>query len=179
MKEYKNQIRIHNLTRKQDVSIVNALMATTAAPTYFYSYSLNKKVFYDGGILANDPSLEAIHHCMNSDMKIDPKNIHVLSLDTGVYNNSDSNETGDFYGKLYWTQNFHELTMSANEKSNKDKAISLVGVNNYHRYQCVLTRPIHLDDHQSLKYLEEEADQYIEELYANDSFNKLLELLAF
>ena len=99
----------------QDVKIAEAVIASTAAPTYFPHRRINGKDYVDGGLWANDPSLlsfaEAIriqhfeHHHDNHDvhqpLKYDINNIHLLSIGTGKAQSSLAPPGADA-GLLYW-----------------------------------------------------------------------------
>jgi len=101
----------------QDVKIAEAVIASTAAPTYFPHRRINGKDYVDGGLWANDPSLlsfaEAIriqhfekhhngakeHQFHSMDYEID--DIHLLSIGTGKAESSLAPPGADA-GLLYW-----------------------------------------------------------------------------
>jgi patatin-like phospholipase/acyl hydrolase len=43
----------------ENISLVDAALATSAAPTYFPAHTIDGKIFVDGGLMANNPSLLA------------------------------------------------------------------------------------------------------------------------
>ena len=102
---------LHNYYRDCHIPVVNAALATTAAPVYFSPYSFNycdinstNQCSYinnvDGGVLANNPALigltEAVY-CIG----IPLENIELLSLGTGTYNLKDQ-QVNKKRGLRYW-----------------------------------------------------------------------------
>lgn len=97
------EINYFEFDSTQNIRVVDAIMASSAAPTYFGVYPLNigsKKIdFVDGGISANNPSFagyaEAIKRGYTND------NILLVSVGTGYVGASDSNLC-DNGGLLQW-----------------------------------------------------------------------------
>lgn len=65
---------------KKDVNIVEALMATSAAPTYFDPVTINDCKFVDGGIVANNPADIAL---MEARLLWPQRKIVLISIGTG------------------------------------------------------------------------------------------------
>jgi hypothetical protein len=151
-------------------TFVNTLMASTAAPTFFPSYKIKDKgVFLDGGIHLNNPVTAAYSEAIRYNK--DEKNISVLSLGTGSYIPEPLNP--DLYrSQLFWAQDFHEV-----QQGNTDHQMYARLGNRYQRWQVLLEEPIRLDDYESISYLLDIGNQYIEELDASDEnpINKLVE----
>ncbi|HCG8131167.1 TPA: cGAMP-activated phospholipase CapV [Vibrio parahaemolyticus] len=77
-----------NFTRDGPLKLVDAALATSAAPTYFEPYFCEdlKAYFADGGLVANNPSFVGLHEVFG-DMKTDfpdasYSDIHVLNVGT-------------------------------------------------------------------------------------------------
>ena len=100
----------------QDVKVADAVIASTAAPTYFPHRRINGKDYIDGGVWSNDPSLlgfaEAIriqhfakHYNQEGgehrDTSYELDDIHVLSVGTGKAQYSLAPPGADA-GLLYW-----------------------------------------------------------------------------
>jgi len=66
------------------ITVVDAIMASTAAPTYFPPRRVvgDKRGFYDGGLWANDP-IDAAIACLQRDYAANTEDIRVLSIGTG------------------------------------------------------------------------------------------------
>ncbi|CAG8488504.1 14865_t:CDS:1 [Gigaspora rosea] len=134
-------------TSKND-SFVDVLMATTAAPTFFPPYKImNKGIFLDGGLSLNNPASEA--YSQAKQYNVNEKNVHVLSLGTGSYIpdpfNPDSSR-----GRLFWSQNVHNVTVSPKEGDTDRQMYTNLG-NRYQRWQIWFENPIELDEFE--KYL--------------------------
>ncbi|HCV66886.1 MAG TPA: patatin [Serratia sp.] len=79
----------HNpdFTRDGPLKLIDAALATSAAPTYFSPYYCEhlRAYFADGGLVANNPSyiglLEALRD-MKSDFSVTHKDIHILNIGT-------------------------------------------------------------------------------------------------
>ena len=81
-----------NLTRDRHESLVDVLLATTAAPTYFpHAANSSSGAFLDGGLWANNPSLVAYTEAMkikmactrDVDPQFTPNEVQIFSIGTG------------------------------------------------------------------------------------------------
>ena len=163
--------RKYSDTRK--TTFLDALMATSAAPTFFPSYKIGNDVFLDGGVNLNNPSMRAYSESKNG------KNVFLLSMGTGGYI-PDPLNPNSYRGKLFWAKNFPEVALNSQE-GNVDIEMNNHSkngrINGYQRWQVWMEKPISLDafDEESLNELVEMGKQYIEE--EEDQFNKLVDIL--
>lgn len=69
----------------RDVSMVDAALATSAAPTYFPPHEISEYLgyFVDGGLFANNPALTAVIEALRGGLVDDLSDVRVLSLGTG------------------------------------------------------------------------------------------------
>jgi patatin-like phospholipase/acyl hydrolase len=112
------------LTRDRHEPIVNVLLATTAAPTYFPHASLGAGgAFLDGGLWANNPSLVAYTEAMkirldctrDIDPQFDPEEVKILSIGTGEQRYSLT-PPGASAGLGWWGQRvFDVMSMSQSQ----------------------------------------------------------------
>jgi uncharacterized protein len=95
--------RFFEFNSKIPVPIIDAIMASSAAPTYYgvhtIKYEGNSMDFIDGGISANNPSLSGFSEAVNRGY--DAKDIFLVSVGTGYYNKAESNRL-DEGGMLQW-----------------------------------------------------------------------------
>lgn len=162
----------------QDESMLNVLMATTAAPTFFPPHTIpNKGIFVDGGVQLNNPAFSAYTEALR--YKIPKDKIFVLSMGTGNYIPDPLQPDLD-RGKLFWAQNLHKVALPAQEGNSDIHMHQHLG-NRYQRWQAWLEDPITLDDYapENINTLLEIAQQHLEELYDSEdnTMNKLLEFL--
>ncbi|CAG8799929.1 17417_t:CDS:1, partial [Cetraspora pellucida] len=159
---------------EDDNTLVDTLMATTAAPTFFPPYNIwNKGTFLDGGIHLNNPASTAYGEAIR--YKVANEKISVLSLGTGCYI-PDPSKPELYRHLLFWAQNLPNLAMSAQEGNTDREMYNILG-NRYQRWQIFFEEPIGLDNHESIPNLLELGCQYIEELdYSDDNpINTLVE----
>ncbi|CAG8477461.1 34416_t:CDS:2, partial [Racocetra persica] len=148
---------------EENDTFFDALMATTAAPTFFPPHKIkNKGTFLDGGIYLNNPALIAYEEAIR--YKVANKKISVLSLGTGCYI-PDPSMPDQYRDLLFWTQN--HSTISVQEFDTDRKMFSRLG-NLYQRWQIFFEEPIGFDDYKSIPNLLELGYQYIEELDFSD-----------
>jgi patatin-like phospholipase/acyl hydrolase len=101
----------------KDIKIAEAVIATTAAPTYFPHRKIGDNAFVDGGVWAADPSMLAIAEAIRVqqfEKKLDPSatistnDIHLLSVGTGKAEFSLSPPGADA-GLLFWASRIADV----------------------------------------------------------------------
>lgn len=69
----------------REISMVQASLATSAAPTYFPPYCIGKYGFFaDGGVFANNPTISAIGEVIAANLANGLQDLRVLSIGTGL-----------------------------------------------------------------------------------------------
>lgn len=101
------------LIRDWQIPVYQVAMATAAAPTYFSPYTLsykgvsNKTIVennkLDGGVCINNPVMVGYIEALNT-LKIEPENLKILSIGTGVSRFSLNKSTRG-WGILRWMMN--------------------------------------------------------------------------
>lgn len=101
----------------KDIKIAEAVIATTAAPTYFPHRQIGDNAFVDGGVWAADPSMLAIAEAIRIqqfEKKLNPQepivtnDIHLLSVGTGKAEFSLSPPGADA-GLLFWASRIADV----------------------------------------------------------------------
>ena len=111
-----------------DVALIDAVMASAAAPTYFPVHRFNQSRYADGGLVANSPAFIAFHEA-HYKLNIPIDRIHVVSI--GTMNRSVTMDpraplsigllTGA--GRCFWKgwrQRVFEVTLAAQEQLSED-----------------------------------------------------------
>ncbi|QVL57009.1 MAG: hypothetical protein KFB93_06415 [Simkaniaceae bacterium] len=150
--------RTNILTNDSEISLIDAMMESTAAPTFFPSY----KDHIDGGMAANDPSLVAYAISDGAEA--------LLSFGTG-YTSYDIPK-GEDWGEFSWI-----LDLSPNSKASKTPLLTmlfdvqdqlpgqlctLLLKERYQRLNLRLSKSIHLDDVSKIPSLIEETERHIQ-----------------
>ncbi|PKC61116.1 hypothetical protein RhiirA1_488380 [Rhizophagus irregularis] len=157
-----NLAQTHLFTRHDAIkniknyTFVDALMATTAAPTFFPSYKIEGRgIFLDGALHLNNPAMAAYEKA--NQYNVEKEKISVLSLGTGSY--------------------ISDSLVLPQQEGNTDRLMYSLLENRYQRWQIWFEEPIRLDDYESIPNLLELGHQYIEELDVSDEnpINKLVE----
>ena len=103
--------------RDKDILVTDAILATTAAPTFFPPKIINGNSYVDGGVWSSDPSMLAVAEAIRIqqfEKKLDPEsssltnNLHLLSVGTGVSKYSLAPK-GDDAGMLFWASKIGNL----------------------------------------------------------------------
>ena len=92
-------------TPTRNVSIVDAALATSAAPTYFPSHGLDGRALVDGGVFASNPALAAIAEALKRDEDTTGPGLDdllVVSIGTGVHEEGFSQSEVSGWGRLGW-----------------------------------------------------------------------------
>ncbi|MDV4150094.1 patatin-like phospholipase family protein [Clostridium sp. AL.422] len=139
------------------VTAIDAILASTAAPTYFPSY----KNYIDGGVVANSPTAISLIYTLASLKKYKIEDIVLLSIGTG---DSPEKITGSTkkWGILQWS--FHPfakmksplLALLMDGMTNlEDMYCREFLKNNYFRISPRVSKFIELDDYRFINYLKE------------------------
>lgn len=105
----------------KDIKIAEAIIATTAAPTYFPHRQIGENAYVDGGVWAADPSMLAVAEAiriqqfakqLDPDAPIVTNDIHLLSVGTGRSEFSISPPGADA-GLLFWASRIAEVMGAA------------------------------------------------------------------
>ena len=159
----------------RNIAMVDAALATSAAPTYFPPYAVGDfGYFADGGTFANNPSMTAIVEAVYQGYASGPSDIVMLSLGTGVnpvgVPGSAVSDPLD-WGVTHWLWPFSDglvpatallnLTMDATAELAAVQAQQLLG-GNYMRGNVPLSQPFALDDYQNVGQLIGATQDYIQ-----------------
>lgn len=85
--------------------IVDAALATAAAPTYFPAHELGGRALVDGGVFANNPSVAAIVEALKrsaAGARVGTDDLLVVSIGTGVHEEGFDERTVSGWGKIGW-----------------------------------------------------------------------------
>ena len=85
--------------------IVDAALATSAAPTYFPSHELDGRALVDGGVFAANPVLAAIAEALKrveGSARLAAEDLLAVSIGTGVHEDGFSQREVSRWGKLGW-----------------------------------------------------------------------------
>ncbi|CAF4503871.1 unnamed protein product [Rotaria sp. Silwood2] len=174
----------HLFTRNNSLystTIVDVLMATTAAPTYFQPHILNNMNHIDGGVQMNNPTMAAYTKAIEYGYK--KENIFILSLGTGdsIYDPLKANDHPDI---IYYLKNRSAVVkvLIDSQQHNVDYQMSiLMDDEHYYRWQVCFEELIELDKYEAdtVNKLENIAYEYWEEMqiYDNNRVNRLIERL--
>lgn len=101
------------------MSLVDAALATSAAPTYFPLAQNNRGVFADGGLVGNAPGFFGLHEVRNF---LGPKDaeVRVLAIGTMTIGATLSGGASLDRGILNWRSGLFDLVISAQESSVDD-----------------------------------------------------------
>lgn len=147
---------VHNFTTSEGATsaFANELardvaMQTSAAPTIFPEF--NEHV--DGGVWANNPSLVAVTHALQSGVKFE--DIVVLSLGTGQFNHTM--QKGN-HGYIQWLKSgdIIDVFMNGNAQ-HTDRCCAILMQKRFHRIQPHLDKNVELDAASEVKDLQSTA----------------------
>jgi len=133
----------HNFenSRNSDTRLVDVILRSSAAPTYFPIY----QGYVDGGIFSNNPALAAVTIALDAGVKLE--DIVVLSISTGYSpRNLAVDDKGDTdWGVLRWAPHIIDILLDANTESIGHSLGSLLN-SRYHRIDPNFEKQIGLDD---------------------------------
>jgi patatin-like phospholipase/acyl hydrolase len=152
--EAESIVTAHCLDRTafQDISAVDAALASSAAPTYFdeavWQAPVAPETFLDGGIWANNPILPALAEAVRY-LKIPLDRIDVLSIGTMGNENDFVDSLGK--GKAGWAETSPDLFIAAQEHAASVMAESFLGPARHLRVNQQSPSEIKLDDVEAIE----------------------------
>ncbi len=144
-----------SLTKDHRRSVVDAAMATAAAPSYFPAFSLSGTVpLVDGGVWANNPVGVAAVEAVGL-LKWEPKSVRILSLGC-TQAPFDAGLSRRFaLGRFYWAKKFIEANFAAQDSSAVGMALHLTGKENLCRINPTVPKAVLLDSAASIGSLKD------------------------
>ncbi len=144
-----------NFRKDKDIKLVDLVLRTTAAPTYFPIYQEH----IDGGVAINHPAMSAVAFAINNNtdaageyggpdgqykgLRKTVNDLRVLSLSTGTSNRTfiDTETIGrGNWGELHWIRYLPDLLIEANMQVSEYYVRQVMPDNRYKRME------IHFDD---------------------------------
>jgi hypothetical protein len=91
---------------QRNPGIVDAALATAAAPTYFPSHGIEDRALVDGGVFASNPTVAAISEALkrsaDEPARVRPQDLLVVSLGTGVHEVGVEQRRVRGWGRIGW-----------------------------------------------------------------------------
>ena len=134
----------------EEVKLYDVCLASAAAPVYFAPYEFGGKVYIDGSLATNNPSMNAISEAIR--MNVPLENIYNVNIVCGEEHGY--NEPEKIRSIFHWAPKLATIFSYACSNSIHYQAHSLLGFNN-HFIQPDVSLPI---DSQNLKQMEVIAD---------------------
>lgn len=126
-----------------DFKLVDVALATSAAPTYFNPHVVDKYMFLDGGMAANNPTFSGIITMRKKYPELSVKHINTLSIGCVEPMESPTFNKIKRYGTASWVTLAFDILMNASADvthNNVRQAYLLGGGENYHRIDAKLDR---------------------------------------
>lgn len=146
--------KFFNNFQQQDLDerVVDVLMRSCAAPSYFPSHQGH----VDGGVVAHNPSMSALAQALDKqtgDQEL--SEVSLLSIGTGRYPKHVAGTAHD-WGRLQWAPRILEITMKGDVHV-ADYQCSRLLADRYHRIDPVLNEVIELDETEGITKLRKVA----------------------
>jgi len=135
----------------KNLLVVDALCATSAAPTFFPVYQIPEKEnkYIDGGVWGNNPSASALAAVCDKLVGNQPMNrISILSIGTGKNPSSLRGSKKDLGAYDWLTKGIIDILLDGNIEASHYYCRSFLGPS-YHRVQPLLANAISIDDPKS------------------------------
>ena len=155
--------KLFNRLEDPDCPLYDAIMASSAAPTYFPGHTVGSDLYVDGGLHANSPSQLAQTYA-HQKLSIPIEKIRIWSLGTGNYC-GDSNSVAKNGGWIHWAKSAFN-SASNSQASNSDNDLhALLGPERYSRWQVWFDKKVPIDatDDDSILSFAEYGREFIEE----------------
>lgn len=125
-----------------DISLIDSVIASCSAPSFFDPYDINGKSYIDGSVWANNPSLIALITAIK-DFDIKLEDISILSIGTGIKLNV--NQDKSYWGLYNWSNIITDLFIDSNT-NNSNYILKSILKDNYIRIDYDLAYNIDIDE---------------------------------
>ncbi|WP_158612499.1 CBASS cGAMP-activated phospholipase [Leptotrichia sp. OH3620_COT-345] len=147
-----------------DIKLIDAILSSCAAPIFFDPLKIDEeRIFADGGLWANNPSLTAISEVLSdTEHKKELKDIKILSIGTGeerMINKFDAKQWG--WGIANWANPLIKIIFQLGSKSVHNVVNKLLSEENYIRLDYETNSILEIDV--ADKDTDEKAKNTIEE----------------
>lgn len=142
----------------RNLRVVDAVLASSAAPTYFPAYEIPDRGSYiDGGVVANNPGVAGLSVALNPKYPDTPKleDIRLLSIGNGGARNEI--EGAPKWGIAGWIKPLMDILSDGVSDADHYYCMSILGTERYRRLQVSLDKPVVLDDYKSVPRMVELA----------------------
>lgn len=144
---------IHSTNLTPEISFIDAVCASSAAPMYFPTYQIEDGSWMiDGGVVTNNPTMIGFNHAKNF-FKTD--NLKILSIGAGLNKKKISGETSSKWGGVGWLRN-DIMGMMLDSEIHNDIAKDIID-SNYLRINSPLGR--------INKMLDDDSDENLEKIH--------------
>lgn len=127
---------IHSTYNTPEISFVDAVCASSAAPMYFPTYKMNDGSWMiDGGVVTNNPTLIGFNHAKKFFAN---DTIKVMSIGTGINKKTILGEASSKWGGIGWLRN-DIMGMLLDSEIHNDIATDILG-DNYLRINSPMGR---------------------------------------
>jgi hypothetical protein len=106
--------------------LLDAALATAAAPTFFPSHKVGNETILDGGLIANAPELIAMTEAMRW-RKIEFADIHIMSIGTAGKDIAGLPGEAKGGGAITMGSQLFEITLTAQERLSVSQCSTLLG----------------------------------------------------
>lgn len=184
---YRHFINVAPQTIVDKLKLTDALMMSSAAPTYFNPHSAinsdNEEIYgIDGGVLANHPARAAFDETKRLFADEEPQFI-IISLGTGESASHQSLKYANNKGLLFWAREISSISMEGST-NNTEKSLQKFAKDNVKTIEYVRLQPsvnpelMEMDKPQNIDKLERAAANYIADgRDGQKKFDDLLTLL--
>lgn len=136
---FKTSYAAERASREEDPLLAQVARATSAAPTYFRPMRMAPRhCFIDGGVFANNPAVCAYAEARKNHPF--ERDFLIVSLGTGQHQKRHSYRQAKNWGTLCWTLPILGVIMNSASSTVDYQMQTLVGSDNYFRFQVRLDR---------------------------------------
>ncbi|MDD2370323.1 MAG: CBASS cGAMP-activated phospholipase [Sulfuricurvum sp.] len=159
------------LVRDKKIALYDAILASSSAPIFFPPHKIGNHLLADGGLWANSPVLVALAEAKKI-FKIEPKDVAVVSIGTGVEENDYHINTSRWGFLNGWKrEKFISMILNLQTKTNNSLLQFLMPKENILRLTYTSDKTLPLDDISQNKNLLSKAD--------NDFVSRHAEIQSF